>query len=90
MISPDVEKKLWVVHALTNWDVQRVVFDPGSEVRWDVDDEHGGRVIVRGRKPGTQDRAMYVALRLVDPDRGVWACITAFVPDDENYGAEEV
>jgi hypothetical protein len=31
---------------------------------------------------------MYVALRPVDWDKGIWACVTAFVPEDEEYGAE--
>jgi hypothetical protein len=86
--SPDVVEKLWVAHGLTQWEVQRVVFDPESDARWDVDDQHGGRVVVRGRRPGGSD-PVYVSLRLVDPDRGEWACITAFVPSDERYGEEE-
>jgi hypothetical protein len=86
--SPEVEEKLFFDHRLTQWQVQQVVFDPASVARWDLSDQHGGRVIVRGYTAEAVQRPVYVALRLVDPARGEWACITAFVPTDEDYGLE--
>jgi hypothetical protein len=55
-VSPEVEEKLFFEHGLTQWEVQQAVFDPASEVRWDVDDEHGGRVVVRGLTAGRKPR----------------------------------
>jgi hypothetical protein len=89
IFPPAVEEKLWAVHKLTIWEVLQVVHDPEAEPpRWDDDPEHGGRVIVRGYTRGTAPRLVYVALRPIDWEEGVWGCITAFVPDDEDYGAE--
>ena len=89
LIPPEVEEKLWSKHGITQWDVQQAVFHPESEARWDLDDEHGGRVVVRGWTAETQPRLVFIALRPLDLDRGIWACITAFVPDDKDYGAHE-
>lgn len=89
IFPPDVEEKLWARHKLTIWEVQQVVHDPSSEgPRWDDDPIHGQRAVIRGRTRGANARLMYVALRPVDWDKGIWACVTAFVPEDEEYGAE--
>lgn len=79
----EIGEKIWRAHGLTEWDVKEVVFDPESELRWDVDEEHGGRAIVRGRRG---DRLVFVAVRPVDVARGLWACVTAFAPTREDYG----
>lgn len=89
LFSPEVIEKLWRVHGLTQWDVEQVIFDPDSEPRWHIDPEHGGRVIVRGATGGPSPRLVFVALRPVDPDRGLWACITAFSPSDSAYGGSD-
>jgi hypothetical protein len=83
---PEVVEKLWSAHGLTQWEVEEVIFDPESDPRWDVDPTHGGRVILRGRTRAPNSRIVFVALRLIDLDRGAWACITAFVPTDQTYG----
>jgi len=44
-------------------------------------------VIVRGTTGGIPPRVMFVALSPVDPTRGLWQCITAFVPTDPRYGS---
>lgn len=63
--------------------------DPEAEPpRWDEDPEHGGRAIVRGYTRGTNPRLVFVSLSPLDWQAGVWICITAFVPTDEEYGAE--
>lgn len=56
LFPPDVEEKIWLVHGLTQWEVEQIVFDPDSEPRWDVDEEHGGRVIIRGYTRGADPR----------------------------------
>ncbi len=89
IFPPDVEEKLWMKHELTIWDVLQVVHDPeGEPPRWDEDPEHGGRAIVRGYSRGSNARLVFVALRPIDWEGGVWACITALVPSNEEYGAE--
>jgi hypothetical protein len=87
--APEVADKLWRDHRLTQWDVEQVIFDPASEPRWDVDRTHGGRLIIRGPARGRAEGVMFVALRPVDPDVGVWDCITAFCPTREDYGEKE-
>jgi hypothetical protein len=87
LFPPEVVEKLWFEHQLTQLDVEAAVFDPETEPRWDVDDEHGGRAVLRGHTGGPEPRVIYVSLSLTDPDTGAWTCITAFVPDDEDYGA---
>jgi hypothetical protein len=90
VFPPDVEEKLWTQHKLTIWEVLQVVHDPeGEQPRWDVDPEHGGRVILRGQTRGTRPRLIYVSLGPVDLDEGTWVCITAFAPENEEYGADE-
>jgi hypothetical protein len=86
LFPPHVVEKLWVEHELTQLDVESAIFSPETEPRWDVDDEHGGRVVLRGQTLGHDPQIVYVALSLTDADRGVWTCITAFVPHDEEYG----
>ena len=86
---PEVAEKLWKEHSVTEWEVRQLIHDEDAEPpRWDEDPEHGGRAIVRGFTRGTNSRMVYVALRPIDWERGTWAVITAFVPDDEGYGAE--
>lgn len=87
LFSPDVEEKLFNGHRLTQWDVEHVIFDPANEPRWDVDPNHGGRLVIRGYTPEAEPRLIFVSLRPVDMDEGVWACITAFPPSRENYGS---
>ena len=87
LFTPEVEEKLWAEHELTTIEVRQVVHDEVAEApRWEEHPEHWYRVIVRGQTKGSNPRMVYVALRPVDYDQGVWACITAFVPDDEDYG----
>jgi hypothetical protein len=67
-------------------DVEQAVFDdPSAEGRWDVDEQHGGRLIVRCETQEAPVRPLFVALGLIDLDAGVWLCITAFEPGDPNY-----
>ncbi len=89
LFSPAVVDKLWLVHGLTQLDVETVIFDPAAEPRWDIDQAHGGRVIIRGSTSGPSPRSVFVALRPVDIDHGIWACITAFVPSDTTYADRE-
>ena len=50
--------------------------------------EHGMRVVIRGELAGDPPRLVFVSLAPVDPERGLWDCITAFVPTNREYGAE--
>jgi hypothetical protein len=89
LFAPDLVDKLWFEHGLTQADVEAAIFAPETEPRWDVDNEHGGRVVLRGYVPRPEPNVAYISLALDDPVAGVWTCITAFIPDDEDYGVEE-
>jgi hypothetical protein len=87
LIPPEVAEKLWIEHQITEWEVRQLIHDEDAEApRWDEDPVHGGRAIVRGFTRGTNPKRVYVALRPVDWEQGLWAVITAFVPEDEEYG----
>ncbi|MCA1834620.1 MAG: hypothetical protein LC750_18140 [Actinobacteria bacterium] len=89
VFSPQIVEKIWETHGLLQWDVENVVYGSESEARWDNDPVHGIRVIVRGLTGEASPRLVFVALRPIDPETGVWACLTAFVPTDASYGEEE-
>lgn len=48
LFPPDVVEKLWMKHQLSQFQVEQVIFAPDSEARWDLDDIHGGRLVIRG------------------------------------------
>jgi hypothetical protein len=85
VVEPDVEEKIWVLHGISRWLLEGVVFDSDSERRWDLDPVHGGRLIVRGFTPEPDPRQLYVVLSPID-DEGTWRCLTAFVPSRTTYG----
>lgn len=89
LFPPEVAEKLWNKHLLSQRQVEEVIFAPSSEPRWDVDEVHGGRIVIRGETLEAKPRDVFVALRPVDIDAGVWACITAFCLADPSYGEEE-
>ena len=88
LFSHEVVDKLFEEHHLTQWEVEQVIFDPESEPRWDVDDEHGMRVIIRGALARNPPRHVFVSLAALDPENGLWECITAFVPSNPAYGSD--
>lgn len=85
VVPEDVADKIRE-HGLTVWQVVRAVAAYGREARWDVHPVHGGRVIILAETDEEPPRLLFVALRPIDVERGVWSCITAFVPDREDYG----
>ena len=89
LFPPDVVEKVFALHRLTQWEIEQVIFDPQSQPRWEVHPKHGGRVIIRGKSKGHLHKDMFAALRPIDAEAGVWACITAFFPTSEEYGVEE-
>lgn len=89
LFPPEVAEKLWNKHLLSQRQVEEVIFAPISKPRWDVDEAHGGRIVIKGQTVEAKPRDVFVALRPVDIDSGVWACITAFCLSDPGYGEEE-
>lgn len=57
-------------------EIREVIFSPDVEEKlW-------------GRTRESTPRPIFIALRPLDIDRGIWACITAFVPTDPAYESE--
>jgi len=88
VFSPEVVQKLWEEHRLTQDEVEEVIYDPTNDPRWDVDQIHGGRVVILGETKRTPPRRLFVAIQLVDPGKGLWSCITAFEPTSDEYGEQ--
>jgi hypothetical protein len=61
LIDPDIEDKLFFGHdGLTQLDVEEALDDLVEAPRWDLSDEHGGRVLAMGRN----GRQQYVFMSL--------------------------
>lgn len=88
IFTPEVTDKLWSKHRLAQAEVEEVIFDPSSEIRWDESYKHGPRLVVRGSL-GDPARQIFLALRPVEDDPGVWRCVTAFEPTRDDYGTNE-
>jgi len=86
VFPPEVAEKLWVEHQLTQWEVEAMVFDPDSDVRWDEDEIHGIRVIARGMVKRQPPLLVFASFRPLDVEAGLYECITAFAPTRGDYG----
>lgn len=89
LFPPEVIEKLWHKHQLSQYQVEQVIFAPASEARWDLDEVHGGRLIIRGETSEPAPRTVFTVLRPLG-HAGSWACITAFCPSDPSYSEEVV
>ncbi|MGI8427130.1 MAG: hypothetical protein ACR2FO_07750 [Actinomycetota bacterium] len=87
--SPEVVEKIWMEHGLSQRFVEEVAYSGESEGRWDFDEVHGIRVVVRGETVEAVPRDTIVFLRPIDPENGIWDVITAFCPTNPNYGMED-
>lgn len=88
LVLPEVEDKLWYEHnRLTQLDVEEALDDLLDEPRWDVSEEHGGRVIATGLSE--LHGRLFMSLRPLDLEAGRWSLITAF-PCDEEYWQQEL
>lgn len=67
IIDPSIEQKLREAHNLTGDQVREVVLYNGhTEARWDVDQEHGERWIVRGESYDGTEIIAYVMPTVAD------------------------
>jgi hypothetical protein len=76
-IDDETEHKLWFEHEqLTQLDIEEALDNLEGEARWDLDPDHGGRVIALGFCEARGH--IFVSLSPLDLERGTWSVISAF------------
>jgi hypothetical protein len=84
VFSRHIATKLYFKHGLTTTAVEELaVLAANDEVHWSVTEEHGGRVIIETTT--FDNEPFYISLSPIDVEKGVWQCVTAFVPTNESY-----
>ena len=74
-ITPGINATVNSKHRVTADEVLEVCYSRNHEARWDIDPDHGERLLVRGRTRA--GRRILVILHPVDPDQGQWRLKTA-------------
>lgn len=82
-----ITTKIYIKHGLTPREVEEIaVLASTEQMRWSVTEEHGGKLqIISESHDG---RTIFIALRPIDVEHGIWKCVTAFYPTKKGYKHE--
>lgn len=87
IFSKKVAAKLFLKHGLSTLDIQEIsVLATDDEMHWSLSEKHGGKLEVKTES--FDGKTIFIALRPINIDLGIWECVTAFFPTNKRYNNE--